>query len=35
LLRHGKTESQLMSFQFSQDLISTLDAVRKLIKLNY
>lgn len=35
LLRQGKTESPLMTFQFSQDLISTLDAVRTLIKLDY
>ncbi|MFV9550671.1 Gfo/Idh/MocA family protein [Algibacter sp. PT7-4] len=35
LLRQGKTESNIMSFAFSKQLINTLDAVRKLINLNY
>ena len=35
LLRQGKTESPVMSFKFSKELISTLDAIRKLIKLDY
>ena len=35
LIRDGKTESDIMTFKFSRNLIKTLDAVRKLIKLNY
>jgi len=35
LLRKGKTESDVMTFGFSKQLIETLDAVRKLIKLQY
>lgn len=35
LLRNGKTESDIMTFEFSRNLIKTLDAVRKLIKLDY
>lgn len=35
LIRHGKTESDLMTFEFSRLLISTLDAVRTQISLNY
>jgi len=35
LLRQGKTESNVMSFEFSQSLIKTLDDVRNLINLNY
>ncbi|WP_298494729.1 Gfo/Idh/MocA family oxidoreductase [uncultured Algibacter sp.] len=35
LLRQGKTESDVMSFEFSKQLISTLDAVRKQINLEY
>ncbi|GAA4300975.1 Gfo/Idh/MocA family protein [Aestuariibaculum suncheonense] len=35
LLREGKTESDIMTFDFSRNLINTLDRVRKLIKLEY
>lgn len=35
LLRDGKTESDIMTFEFSRNLIKTLDAVRALIKLDY
>jgi len=35
LLRQGKTESDIMTFDFSHDLIETLDSVRKLIGLQY
>ncbi len=35
LLREGKTESDIMTFKFSEQLIKTLDDVRKLIKLDY
>ena len=35
LLRQGKTESNVMSFEFSQSLIKTLDDVRNLINLHY
>ncbi|WNC72829.1 Gfo/Idh/MocA family oxidoreductase [Thalassotalea psychrophila] len=35
LLRQGKTESNIMSFSFSQLLINTLDEVRSIIGLNY
>lgn len=35
LLRQGKTESDVMTFEFSKRLIQTLDRVRKLINLNY
>lgn len=35
LLRAGKTESDIMTFDFSRQLIKTLDEVRKIIKLNY
>ncbi|MDA9354344.1 Gfo/Idh/MocA family oxidoreductase, partial [Flavobacteriaceae bacterium] len=35
LLRDHKTESELMSFSFSKDLIATLDKIRKQINLNY
>jgi len=35
LLRQGKTESNVMSFEFSQALIKTLDDVRNLINLHY
>ncbi len=35
LLRDGKTESDIMSFEFSEQLIKTLDDVRKLINLKY
>lgn len=35
LLRDGKTESDIMTFQFSQNLIKTLDTVREIIQLNY
>ncbi|WP_166963401.1 Gfo/Idh/MocA family protein [Yeosuana marina] len=35
LLRDGKTESDIMSFEFSEQLIKTLDDVRELIKLKY
>ncbi|ALJ06524.1 oxidoreductase [Pseudalgibacter alginicilyticus] len=35
LLIQEKTESDIMSFNFSKQLIKTLDEVRKIIKLNY
>ena len=35
LLRQGKTESNVMSFEFSEALIKTLDDVRNLINLHY
>lgn len=35
LLRQGKIESNIMTFDFSHDLIETLDTVRKLIGLQY
>jgi len=35
LLRDHKTESELMSFSFSKDLIAILDKIRKQINLNY
>lgn len=35
LLRQGKTESDIMTFAFSQMLIETLDKVRKVIGLEY
>lgn len=35
LLRQGKTESDIMSFKFSQQLINTLDDVRNTIGLSY
>ena len=35
LLRDGKTESDIMTFEFSRNLIKTLDAVRTIIKLHY
>ena len=35
LFRDGKTESDIMTFEFSRNLIKTLDAVRALIKLDY
>lgn len=35
LLRAGKTESNLMSFEFSKNLIKTLDLVREKIGLSY
>ncbi|MGB5420162.1 Gfo/Idh/MocA family protein [Algibacter sp.] len=35
LLREGKTESNIMTFEFSKQLIKTLDAVRKQINLSY
>ncbi|WP_298238782.1 Gfo/Idh/MocA family oxidoreductase [uncultured Algibacter sp.] len=35
LLRQGKTESNVMSFEFSKQLIETLDDVRKHINLKY
>lgn len=35
LLREGKTESNIMTFEFSKKLIKTLDAVRNKIKLEY
>jgi hypothetical protein len=35
LIRLGKTESPIMTFEFSKNLIQTLDKVRKLIGLNY
>lgn len=35
LLRHQKTESNIMTFKFSQHLINTLDTVRQLINLSY
>ncbi|MEW4922604.1 Gfo/Idh/MocA family oxidoreductase [Algibacter sp. 2305UL17-15] len=35
LLREGKTESDVMTFEFSRQIIKTLDDVRQLINLNY
>ena len=35
LLRDGKTESDIMTFHFSKQLIKTLDEVRKLVGLEY
>ena len=35
LLRQGKTESHVMSFEFSKALIKTLDNVKNLINLHY
>jgi predicted dehydrogenase len=35
LIRQGKTESNIMTFDFSKNLIKTLDAVRTLIDLEY
>ncbi len=35
LIQLGKTESPIMSFEFSNQLISILDSVRNLIKLEY
>jgi predicted dehydrogenase len=35
LLRQGKKESHIMTFNFSRQLIETLDSVRKLIDLKY
>ncbi len=35
LLRSGKTESDIMTFEFSELLIKTLDDVRQIIGLNY
>ena len=35
LLREGKIESDIMTFDFSRQLIKTLDHIRDLIKLNY
>ena len=35
LIRQGKTESDIMSFQFSKQLIKLLDDVRNIINLNY
>lgn len=35
LLRQGKTESDLMTFDFSLELIKTLDHIRKVIGLKY
>ena len=35
LLREGKTESDIMTFSFSENLIALLDKVRKHIDLNY
>lgn len=35
LLREGKTESDIMTFNFSRKLIKTLDDVRNKIELNY
>jgi predicted dehydrogenase len=35
LLRYGKTESDIMTFEFSKLLIKTLDDVRKVIGLDY
>ncbi|GAA4897700.1 Gfo/Idh/MocA family oxidoreductase [Flaviramulus aquimarinus] len=34
-LRQGKTESDIMTFEFSQQLIKTLDNVRRIINLDY
>lgn len=35
LLREGKTESDIMGFEFSRQLIKTLDNVRGIVKLEY
>ena len=35
LIRNGKTESDIMTFKFSKQLIQTLDKVRSIINLNY
>lgn len=35
LLRQGKTESDVMTFEFSKNLMTLLDKVRRLINLNY
>lgn len=35
LIRNSKTESDVMTFKFSKQLIKTLDEVRKIIGLNY
>ncbi|WP_027136634.1 Gfo/Idh/MocA family protein [Gaetbulibacter saemankumensis] len=35
LLRDGHTESDIMTFKFSQNLINTLDTVREIINLKY
>jgi S-adenosylmethionine synthetase len=35
LLREGKTESDIMTFEFSKKLIGILDKVRGVIELNY
>ncbi|MFD0990950.1 Gfo/Idh/MocA family protein [Mariniflexile jejuense] len=35
LIRDGKTESDIMTFEFSRNLIKTLDSVRKVINLEY
>lgn len=35
LIRLGKTESDIMTFEFSRQLIKALDNVRKVINLNY
>ena len=35
LLREGKTESSMMTFNFSKDLIKILDKVRGIIGLRY
>lgn len=35
LLHDGKTESDIMTFEFSRNLIKTLDSIRDIIKLNY
>lgn len=35
LIRQGKTESDVMTFKFSKQIINTLDTVRQLINLNY
>jgi len=35
LIRYGKTESDIMTFEFSKQLIKTLDTVRNIIKLEY
>ncbi|MFG6686004.1 Gfo/Idh/MocA family protein [Mariniflexile sp. HNIBRBA6329] len=35
LIRDGKTESDIMTFDFSKNLIKTLDSVREIINLEY
>lgn len=35
LLRQGKTESDIMTFKFSRDLIGSLDSIREMISLKY